>query len=393
MLALGLTANSTGPNMRDPEIIEGRPRSILALDGGGVRGAITVAFLERIEALLSERDGRPVRLCDYFDMVGGTSTGAIIAGALSLGLSASQIKDFYFQLAPRVFRRARFRLIGVQSAFDTRALVAQIGSVCGDRKLESPDIRTNLVVVTKRMDTGGVWFVTNNPNGKFWHDPPDKSYIGNRHYRLADILRASTAAPHYFAPEQIMIAQGEPHGLFIDGGVTAHNNPSIALIEVATVPAYGYGWPVGADNLFLVSVGTGTHRERMDTRSGRRMLAGSFALRALLGMIQENARQALLMTHLLGTTSAPWTINSEIGDLGGFTLPPAPLFGFMRYNVVLEPKWLNDELGLVVPQDEVVALRRLDNVTGIPRCYEIAKAAAERFVHTNDLVALKRRES
>src|ERR1700730_2782186 len=58
------------------------PKRMLCLDGGGVRGVITVAFLERIEQVLSEREGRNIRLGDWFDLVGGTSTGAVIAGAL-----------------------------------------------------------------------------------------------------------------------------------------------------------------------------------------------------------------------------------------------------------------------------------------------------------------------
>ena len=56
------------------------PDQVLALDGGGVRGAISVAFLERIEAIYREqqRGGDPVVLADRFDLIGGTSTGAII---------------------------------------------------------------------------------------------------------------------------------------------------------------------------------------------------------------------------------------------------------------------------------------------------------------------------
>ena len=65
-----------------------RERSILALDGGGVRGAISIAFLERIEALHGRTsEGR--LLADRFDLIGGTSTGAVIGTALALGYSAT----------------------------------------------------------------------------------------------------------------------------------------------------------------------------------------------------------------------------------------------------------------------------------------------------------------
>ena len=52
-------------------------KRVLALDGGGVKGIVSIAFLEKMETLLRERSGRgnDFRLCDYFDLVGGTSTG------------------------------------------------------------------------------------------------------------------------------------------------------------------------------------------------------------------------------------------------------------------------------------------------------------------------------
>ena len=77
----------------------------------------------------------------------------------------------------------------------------------GDRRLDTPDLRTALAVITKRMDTGGAWLVSNNPGGKFWEDPEDGSFIGNRNYLLADLVRASTAAPYYFKPQFIQIAK------------------------------------------------------------------------------------------------------------------------------------------------------------------------------------------
>ncbi len=69
------------------------PKRILALDGGGLRGCITVGFLERIEALLRERHGRPdMVLRDYYDLIGGTSTGSLIAGILVTGKSVAELK-------------------------------------------------------------------------------------------------------------------------------------------------------------------------------------------------------------------------------------------------------------------------------------------------------------
>ena len=72
-------------SQRDRHLFGLGPKRILSLDGGGVRGAITIAFLERLEKLIAEIEGKPTLLSDWFDVIGGTSTGAIIAGALALG--------------------------------------------------------------------------------------------------------------------------------------------------------------------------------------------------------------------------------------------------------------------------------------------------------------------
>ena len=150
-------------------------KSILALDGGGVRGVISIAFLERIEALFADKAGAPVRLADRFDLIGGTSTGAIIATALALGLSASDVKAMYFELAPRVFRRSRFRLMLVQTRFDAAALRLEVEKVVGDRQ---PRHRRTcgqlLAIITKRLDTGGAWIVSNNPRVEILGEPSDR---------------------------------------------------------------------------------------------------------------------------------------------------------------------------------------------------------------------------
>ena len=59
-----------------------------------MRGALSIAFLERLEEVLAKSAGRPVRLCDWFDLIGGTSTGAILAAGLALGLSGVAAADF-----------------------------------------------------------------------------------------------------------------------------------------------------------------------------------------------------------------------------------------------------------------------------------------------------------
>ena len=82
-------------------------KRILALDGGGIRGAVTCGILEKIEKIIQEKEGKDTRLCDYFDLIGGTSTGSIIAAGLAIGMSASEITEKYLKLGGEIFGKKR----------------------------------------------------------------------------------------------------------------------------------------------------------------------------------------------------------------------------------------------------------------------------------------------
>ena len=58
---------------------------------------------------------------------------------------------------------------------------------------------------------------------------------GNKHYKLANLVRASTATPFFFEPEMLPIIEGEPHGLFVDGVATPHNNPALMMFLMTPV--------------------------------------------------------------------------------------------------------------------------------------------------------------
>ena len=87
------------------------PKRILALDGGGLRGILTLGILKQIEDTLRKKHGNDQAfcLCDYFDLISGTSTGAIIAATLAIGWSVDDITKKYFELGARVFRRSLLR--------------------------------------------------------------------------------------------------------------------------------------------------------------------------------------------------------------------------------------------------------------------------------------------
>jgi len=401
---------------RDYQLFSAGPKRVLALDGGGVRGAITVAFLERIEALLSQQQGRPIRLGDYFQLVGGTSTGSIIAGALALGFTAAQVKDIYTRLAPLAFVRRKRSIPVFQPKFDVRALRGEIEKIVGDLELQSDRLITGLCVVTKRMDTGSPWILANNPGAPYWNDGPESD--GNRYYRLANLVRASTAAPHYFDPEllpinrrkaQLPLATAAPmevpflarftqallerigwrpkavpdmtdYGLFIDGGMTPHNNPSFALLQMITLKAFNLCWTPGPESLSVVSIGTGTFRPRLKYQDLGFTRFPQLAIHALMSLMTDAEMLILAQMQWLGECPAPWIINSEIGTLAGDGPPGGKLFRFLRYDVRLEAEWLQERLGLKIAQKDIDRYRCMDEPAIVHDIYEIAKLAAQQQV-------------
>jgi hypothetical protein len=355
------------------------PKRILTFDGGGIRGAISIAFLIKIEAMLKQAFGQQTKISDYFDLIGGTSSGAILAGAAAVGLSGQEMLEFFIRLAPIVFRRSMWRIAGFQSKFDSRHLQAQLESVLGDITLDSERIQTGVCVVLKRMDTASAWVISNNPRSRFWDHPPDRSYVGNRQYKLATLIRGSAAAPHYFDPQLLQIVENQEPGLFVDGALTPYNNPALLLLLMTLLPQYGIQWTSGPENLRVVSLGVGRFRDYLSVRDGLRMSAVGVAIRSLTGMIAECDTMVLGLMQALGTTPTPWKINSEAGTMSGL-LPTNPLFEQLRYDVILEQEWLERELGVKIDNKSLMRLRRIDDYNSVRLAYEIGQRAAEKQV-------------
>src|SRR5438309_9332324 len=102
-------------------VASGQPCRILSLDGGGAKGFYTLGVLAQVEAMLK---GEP--LCDHFDLIFGTSTGAIIAALLSLGYRVADIHTLYKQHVPTVMRNRT-------SVGRTNALDILVTEIFGDK--------------------------------------------------------------------------------------------------------------------------------------------------------------------------------------------------------------------------------------------------------------------
>src|ERR687891_704014 len=109
-----------------------RPRKLLALDGGGIRGVMTLQVLIKMEELLAEKSGQGenFRLCNYFDYIGGTSTGAIIAAGLAIGKSARELSDFYMKAGPAMFDKS-FILFRLRHLYESKPLQVELQKTFG----------------------------------------------------------------------------------------------------------------------------------------------------------------------------------------------------------------------------------------------------------------------
>ena len=237
---------------------------ILALAGGGLRGAFAVGLLAELEQRLD------APLADYFDLIAGTSTGAITAAALCCGMSAGDVEDLYNEHSEQIFhaREAyrppkRYRwiypavksLLGrrfavnvddfFQSRYCPHHLMASMEEGFGEKRMRDAD-RCRLIVPAVNL-TDGVTAVFRTP-----HLPIPRPEYG---YRIADIIVAAAAAPTYFPHKTL------PDGKnYADGGLWAIDPGVVALTEAARVLDPGgreHDTELDLTRVEMLSIGTG----------------------------------------------------------------------------------------------------------------------------------------
>jgi hypothetical protein len=333
----------------------------LALDGGGVRGLISAGILQEIERRLARRaQSKTFRLCDYFDLIGGTSTGALLSAGLARGMLAGEAIELYKDIAPDVFDR---QAAGVRRPrFDARRLEQALERVFGDRELESPDFKTGLAIFAKRIDTGSAWVWTNNPRAKYFNG--GENALPNRRLLVRKLIQASAAAPTFFEEVKLQLAQsgvgapGDGEGVFVDGAIAGLNNPSLQLLKVATQKSYGFGWQAHPERLMILSIGTGYWRPSVDGEALARLPlanlapAAARAVLSLQSMIHDTSQQAIETLQAMSQAPRPWRINGEVGDMAGDQLTPFPILHYQRFDVRLEASEIG-KLGLAYTAAEI----------------------------------------
>jgi len=347
------------------------PKKLLALDGGGIRGVITLEVLLRLESMLAEQlgAGDDFVLGDYFDYIGGTSTGAVIAAGLAKGLRVGELLGLYVTRCEEMFDHASLRR-RYQYRYGSEGLKELLQDKLGkDTTLGSEDLKTLLLIVVRNATTDSPWPLSNNPKALF-NDPSRED--NNLAIPLWQLVRASTAAPTYFPPE--LVTLGAHDFVFIDGAVTMYNNPAFQLFLMATLDAYRLCWPATESDLLLVSVGTGISPKADDhLRPGAmNLLFNANSVPAALMYAALNQQD--LLCRVFGRCRHGAPIDREVGDLmHGQGLLEKRLFSYVRYNADLSRRGL-DDLGLndVLPEE----VQRLDSIQHIGDLRRVGQAAA-----------------
>ena len=354
-----------------------RPTRLLSLDGGGIRGVIAAEVLVRMEEILQTHNPDWRCLGDYFDFIGGTSTGAILAAGLASGMKAAALRDFYVNKGPHVFKRSvrsRIPLLGrLWTKYEAGPLEKELQGIFRDSagnplKLGSSELKSLVMIVAQNASEGTTYFFVNEEKGHF--------YRNNRDLPLWQLIRASSAAPTYFPPATIQI-NNKPQE-FIDGGMSSYNNPSFQLFREATQPDYGIGWPPGEKNMLLISVGTGYRIEEIPYPKARSYKALNWAPYAIGSFMDSANLQQNLLMRLMSQRKPDRRSGVETDYLSDFF---KPLLTYHRYTISFNKERF-EALGLVNIDAEKV--QAMDCVDQIPALQRIGQAIAQEQVQKED---------
>ncbi len=209
---------------------------ILSIDGGGIKGLYSSTILEHLEEKYS------CSISDHFDMLCGTSTGGLIALALSLGIPAKTVSEFYMNKGKRIFPYIPFfnslKQVVWGGKFSDKKLKQSLVEIFGEKKLGESK---NLLCIPSYTYTDARPLV-------FKFDHKEKGLDRDNKAKYVDVALATSAAPTYFPLCEIDYYDKKQ---YIDGGVWANNPTLVGLIEALS---YFVGNGKEFDNIKLLSI-------------------------------------------------------------------------------------------------------------------------------------------
>lgn len=229
---------------------------ILSLDGGGSKGLYTLGILNEIEARLK----RP--LCEEFDLIYGTSTGAIISSLVALGWPIDEVRKKYIEIVPDVMNQCGKKA-------KSRTLKEHAEKLFGNAGFDQ--FKTDVGIVAMNYERSKPMIFKSSVQQSFSMEATFQPGFG---CSIADALRASSAAFPFFEKVKLTTAnQGDV--LLIDGGFIA-NNPTLLAIADAV-----HAYKIEKHKIKVLSLGTGIFKEPKLPLHQRIVLLSSYAQLAL----------------------------------------------------------------------------------------------------------------
>ena len=269
----------------------------LGFDGGGVRGAFAAMLLDMVERAIQHRLGSSLPIGAYFQILAGTSTGAIIAGALASGMSAEKVSRFYQASGPSIFAKKRvpmlpgrkWRGIDDGAAYSAQPLEELLSDLIGGLQLS--DLDYPLLATGYAMNSRGRRGPVIYYGGPGYCYPDDIS--------LCDVIRSSTAAPTYFAPSEVEDTRGDVH-MIVDGGLAANNPAYLGFLELKRRVRHLTPKPPIPPRYVILSIGTGADHNGRDPRVVRESPRASWLVPGPLFVVDQMMHaQSELVTHML----------------------------------------------------------------------------------------------
>ena len=247
---------------------------ILSLDGGGARGVYTAQILASIE-----REG-VAPLKEHFDLIAGTSTGSIIAGAAAADMPMAEVVELFATESPLIFRRRPFSWLNVRSKYPTGPLRDVVRACVGD--VAMGEVSTPLLITSSDISTGGVHvFKSSYLRGL------GEPYVRDAGVALADAILASCAAPSFFDP----VTVGE--FALADGGLWANNPSAIAITEAVSK------FQIPINRISVLSIGTGRSPTIYSSRKSWGLLTGWGRRKLVSYFLSLQSQSASNMAKLL----------------------------------------------------------------------------------------------
>lgn len=197
--------------------------NILSIDGGGIKGLYSAAFLAGLE----NKFGKETHNC--FDLVAGTSTGGILALAIATRIPVKDIVEFYKEWGPRIFR-TRFNVLRnlIFSKYSNKELIKALQNIFGNTRIKdiySQDKSVSVCIPSIDVIQGTPTVFKTPHNSQLSRD--------NEQY-LWEIALATSSAPTFFPVAKIRIPRSSAWKLFVDGGLWANNPSLVAITEALT---------------------------------------------------------------------------------------------------------------------------------------------------------------